>query len=111
MKKGGRHMKVTPAKGALVLLAILIGPFIIFGMVHGKDSRSTTTIAQKERKLTCYELGVKYGMCAELTRTGKICPDDFNFVMPERCRGRSDTKDGIKDGVKAVREDRTSGNY
>ena len=51
---------------------------------------------------TCYDLGYRYGLCATQSMVGLQCKPKNDFAMPERCRGKEDTKKGIASGVKAV---------
>ncbi len=50
----------------------------------------------------CYEIGYKYGYCGtQMHLTGRSkCPSDYK--IPEECRGRVATKDGIDYGVKSA---------
>jgi hypothetical protein len=51
---------------------------------------------------SCYQLGYRYGLCATQTLHGLRCKPENDFVMPERCRGKEETKRGITAGAKAV---------
>lgn len=50
----------------------------------------------------CYELGYRFGVCATQSMQGIPCKPENDFALPVRCRGKDDTRRGIKAGVKAV---------
>lgn len=50
----------------------------------------------------CYDLGYRFGLCSTKSLQGIPCKPENDIIIPEECRGRSDTESGIRDGVKAV---------
>ena len=51
---------------------------------------------------SCYDLGYRYGLCGTKSTRGIPCKPENDIVIPERCRGKAETKRGITAGVKAV---------
>jgi hypothetical protein len=49
----------------------------------------------------CFELGKRYGKCASLSLYGEPCDPRDDIALPLDCRGKADTKSGIRAGVKA----------
>jgi len=47
---------------------------------------------------SCYEVGFAYGACATRSMNNMSCLPGTNFSVPFRCRGKSDTKKGIREG-------------
>ena len=47
----------------------------------------------------CYMIGVAYGVCATRSQHGIVCEKGTDFVMPQRCRNITTTKEGIESGV------------
>lgn len=52
--------------------------------------------------VSCYELGVRYGRCSALSFKGLPCNPKDDIIIPNRCRGKSSTKKGIKAGKRQV---------
>jgi hypothetical protein len=50
----------------------------------------------------CFELGKQYGKCATLSMYNKTCDPKDDIVMPLDCRGKADTKSGMRVGVRAA---------
>lgn len=48
---------------------------------------------------TCYMLGMAYGACATRSMNNMECEPGTSFSMPSRCKGKDETKEGIKSGV------------
>ena len=74
-------------KSVTVLLVISIFFFVGANSTRGKES--------------CYELGYRYGLCATKSMFGIPCKPENDFVTPERCCRKAETKRGIKAGAKA----------
>ena len=73
------------------------------GLVFSANSIKNNNIKKSDQSsdLSCYEIGVRVGRCATLSMKGKVCSPDDDLVTPERCRGKSDTKNGIIVGTKS----------
>lgn len=56
----------------------------------------------EELNESCYVLGYKYGLCATKSLHGISCKTENDIVIPKRCRGKTETKRGIKAGAKEV---------
>ena len=76
-------------KLSIFVLVPLLFAFIIFD----KSARGAES---------CYDLGYRYGLCATKSMRGIPCKPENDIVVPERCRGKAETKRGIKAGAKAV---------
>jgi hypothetical protein len=48
---------------------------------------------------SCYELGTRYGRCSHAAMMGEQCRPEDDIVMPERCKGGTDSRRGIRDGL------------
>lgn len=57
---------------------------------------------KKQTKESCFSLGKRYGRCATLVLKGRTCPPEDDFVLPDRCKGRVETQNGIEAGVRAI---------
>lgn len=75
-------------KPVITLLVISILFIVVENSARGEES--------------CYELGYRYGLCATKSMFGIPCKPENDFVTPERCLGKAETKRGIKAGAKAV---------
>ncbi len=56
----------------------------------------------REENESCFNLGYRYGLCATKGMHGIPCKPENDIVIPERCREKEETSQGIKAGVKAV---------
>jgi hypothetical protein len=75
-------------KSVMAFLLIFTSFSIGASLTHGEES--------------CYELGYRYGLCATKSMQGIPCKPENDIVIPERCRGKEETKRGIEAGAKAV---------
>jgi len=48
---------------------------------------------------SCYELNKRYGRCVQASMRGERCRPEDDIVMPERCRGGTDSDVGLRDGL------------
>jgi hypothetical protein len=48
---------------------------------------------------SCYELKKRYGRCVQASMRGEQCRPEDDFVMPERCRGETSSRQGLRDGL------------
>jgi hypothetical protein len=48
----------------------------------------------------CYELGYKLGLCATKSMHGIECEPENDIIIPEECRFKPETEEGIKAGIK-----------
>ena len=76
-------------KFSIFVLVFLLFAFILFD----KSARGAES---------CYDLGYRYGLCGTKSMRGIPCKPENDIVIPERCRGKAETKRGIKAGAKAV---------
>lgn len=44
-------------------------------------------------------VGMAYGACATRSMNDMECEPGTSFSMPSRCKGKAETKEGIKGGV------------
>jgi hypothetical protein len=58
-----------------------------------------------EHPSVCFELGIRYGKCATLSMFGQACDTNDDIVMPLDCRGKAETKNGVRTGVRAAYKD------
>ena len=63
------------------------------------------TASSDENRSVCFELGKRYGKCAGLNQYDQICEPHDNVTIPLDCRGKADTKNGVRIGVRAAFED------
>ena len=75
--------------------------FAIFLIGLGAMILASTTFAAEE---SCYDLGYRYGKCATQIMLKDECAPEDNVVIPDRCKGKEETKKGTKDGAKEVYE-------
>lgn len=52
-------------------------------------------------KVSCYDLGYKYGSCVMRSYKGLTCISGTDIVIPLRCRNKEETKDGIQAGIRS----------
>jgi len=50
----------------------------------------------------CYELGYRYGLCAAKKINSLQCERKNDIVIPDRCRGKSETEKGMVVGIAEV---------
>lgn len=53
-------------------------------------------------RLSCYEIGYRFGKCATLSMKGKVCAPQDDISVPTRCRNNAETQRGISDGTRSV---------
>lgn len=51
---------------------------------------------------SCYQLGYRYGKCGARSLRGLSCSPQDDIVIPERCRGMSETREGINAGARGA---------
>lgn len=51
---------------------------------------------------SCYELGYRYGMCAAKRHHDIQCEPKNAVVIPQRCRGKSETEKGMVVGISEI---------
>ena len=56
----------------------------------------------REENESCFNLGYRYGLCATNAMHEIPCKPENDIILPARCRGKAETKRGIKAGAKAV---------
>ena len=61
--------------------------------------------AADENLQECFELGKRYGKCAGLSMYAQACDPQDDVTIPLDCRGKADTKNGVRTGVRAAYED------
>ena len=60
---------------------------------------------------SCYQIGIRMGKCSYKSMMGKTCLAENNIALPERCKNKAETKEGIKKGIMlAKQETASSGN-
>jgi hypothetical protein len=52
----------------------------------------------------CFERGKRYGKCATLSMYAQTCNSRDNIAVPLDCRGKADTKSGMRAGVRGAYE-------
>jgi hypothetical protein len=62
---------------------------------------SNTTLSFRSSS-SCFDMGKRFGKCSALSMYGKPCKPTDDVIMPLDCRGREDTKSGIRVGVKTA---------
>ena len=77
--------------------------------VTDADAPKTEADDEGEAEESCYDLGYKYGGCANKSSLGLPCDTGTDFIMPERCRNNADTERGISDSVKSVSQQYNTG--
>jgi len=55
-----------------------------------------------ENVSVCFELGKRYGKCATLSMYAQTCNSRDDIAVPLDCRGRADTKSGMRAGVRGA---------
>ena len=64
---------------------------------------ATNAPATSDENLSvCFELGKKYGRCACLNLFDQTCSMHDDVTVPLDCRGKADTKSGLRTGVRAA---------
>jgi hypothetical protein len=61
--------------------------------------------ASDENLSVCFELGRRYGKCAGLSMYAQTCDPGDDVTIPLDCRGKTETKNGVRTGVRAAYED------
>ncbi len=61
--------------------------------------------ASDDNLSVCFELGKRYGKCAGLNMYAQTCEAQDNVTIPLDCRGKTDTKNGVRAGVRTAYED------
>lgn len=82
----------------------LIGRLVAYALLL-QAGLAPTLVLSKEKvaiESSCFDLGKRYGRCAGLVMSGKKCPPVDDFAVPDRCKGHSDTKNGIAAGLRQV---------
>jgi len=51
---------------------------------------------------SCYELGYRYGLCAAKRHQNIQCMRKNDIVIPQRCRGKSETEKGLVVGISEI---------
>ena len=63
----------------------------------GKEAESALTA-----RLNCSTIGYRYGYTSARALKGLSTDPAWDFVVPERCRNKKDTNDGLMEGTKAA---------
>ena len=69
---------------------------------HGEDTQKGALSAESSLIKSCYELGYRYGLCAARRHQGIPCEPRNDIVIPERCRGKSETEKGLVAGISEI---------
>jgi len=100
-----------------VKVFIYIFCFLVIWNVPGKYYNPETTkseelktdkdktekpVSREELNESCYDLGYRYGLCATKAMHEIPCKLENDIIIPARCRGKAETKRGVKAGAKAV---------
>jgi hypothetical protein len=62
------------------------------------DSRTTPAAGN----IDCYQIGYRYGVCAAKNTHDGSCDPARQAPIPPECRPRSETQQGIKDGLRSI---------
>jgi hypothetical protein len=50
----------------------------------------------------CYQMGYRWGVCTAENTAGFHCNPETDAVIPSECMNRPETRQGIKDGLRAT---------
>ena len=82
----------------------MFGKKIVKGIVVFGFSAAllSTPALAAESEESCYQLGYRYGKCATQVMLKEKCAKEDDVVIPDRCKGLKETKEGTKAGAKEV---------
>ena len=73
--------------------------FVVIGFAA---SLLSTPVLAGQSEESCYQLGYRYGKCATQVMLKEKCAKEDDVVIPDRCKGLKETKEGTKAGAKEV---------
>ena len=77
----------------------LIKGFIVAGFAAVLMSMPVLAAQSEE---SCYQIGYRYGKCATQVMLQEKCAKEEDVVIPDRCKGLKETKEGTSAGAREV---------
>lgn len=69
---------------------------------QSKQSKVLNAEEKKTIGLSCFDVGYRYGHTATTSMKGKHVNQSWDFVIPQRCQGDPETRNGIQAGTRAA---------
>jgi hypothetical protein len=82
-----------------MLVRRIVRGIVVLGFVVTLSSTAALAAQSEE---SCYQLGYRYGKCATQVMLKEECAREDNVMIPDRCKGLEETKEGTKAGAKEV---------
>jgi hypothetical protein len=65
-------------------------------------TRQTAPVQNRPGKAGCYQMGYRWGVCTAENTAGLSCNPQTDTPIPSQCMNRPETRQGIKDGLRAT---------